>query len=53
MNRTPNFTLEPTAAGPSVCERAGGFAAPSRYRGSVSGGCGSAIRWAPFAHINL
>ena len=30
---------EPKAAGPSVCGGAGGFAAPSPFRGSVSGGC--------------
>jgi hypothetical protein len=42
----PTFSLEPTAASPSVCGGAGTLAAPRFRRCSVSGGCGSAWRWA-------
>jgi len=41
-----NFSLEPPAAGPSVCGGAGRFVAPGLRRTSVSGGCGSVPRWA-------
>jgi hypothetical protein len=42
----PNLTREPTAADRSACGGDGRFAAPSFRRRSVSGGCGSALRWA-------
>jgi hypothetical protein len=41
-----NFSLEPTAAGLSVCGSGGRFAAPRLRRHSVPSGCGSAGRWA-------
>jgi len=42
-----NQALEPSAAGASVCEGAGIIATRRFGRRSVSGGCGSALRW-PF-----
>ena len=39
--RPPNFSLEPTAAGLSVCVRAGRFGAPELRRCPAPGGCGS------------
>jgi hypothetical protein len=45
MNRELNFTLEPTAASPSVCDHHGRFVAFGLHRCSVSDGCGSAPRW--------
>lgn len=42
----PNFSPEPTAASPSAWGGAGRFAAPELRPRSVSGGCGSALRWA-------
>jgi hypothetical protein len=44
MNWSPNLTLEPTAAGRSVCGCSGRFTARSLRRRSLSGGCGSAFR---------
>jgi hypothetical protein len=41
-----NQMLEPPAASPPACGGAGRCAAPLRYRGSVSGACGSAPRYA-------
>jgi hypothetical protein len=47
MSRSsPNFTPEPTAAGLSVCGRAGRFDGLWSRWCSASGGCGSAFRWA-------
>ena len=46
MNRLSNQPLEPTAAAPSGRGGAERFAAPVLRRGPVSGGCGSARRWA-------
>lgn len=46
MSGIANFSLEPTAAGSSFYGRQGRFAAPVLRPCSVSGGCGSACRYA-------
>jgi len=42
--RGANKTIEPTAAAPSACGRAGSSAAPQLRQRPASGGCGSASR---------
>jgi len=46
MKEGSNQTQEPIAAALSVCGGDRGFAAPWLCHFAISGGCGSAFRWA-------